>query len=43
MLLKCMKDEGLPKIVFVGQPSKAKQKAVRPRKMWKDLREMGTT
>ena len=32
-----MKDEGLPKIVLFGQPSRAKQKAGRPRLGWEDV------
>ena len=32
-----MKDDRLPKIVLVGQPSRAKQKAGRPRIGWKDV------
>jgi hypothetical protein len=42
------KDDILPKIVFFGQPSRAKRKAGRPRLGWgdvikKDLKEMGTS
>ena len=43
-----MKDDRLPKIVVFGEPSRAKQKAGRPRLGWedvikKDLKEMGTS
>jgi hypothetical protein len=42
------KDDRLPKVVLFGQPSRAKQKAGRPRLGWedvikKDLKEMGTS
>ena len=32
-----MKDDRLPKIVLVGQPSRAKRKAIRPRMGWEDV------
>ena len=32
-----MKDDRLPKIVFFGQPSRAKRKAGRSRLGWKDV------
>jgi hypothetical protein len=43
-----MKDDRLPKIVLLGQPSRAKRKAGRPRLGWEDvikkaLKEMGTS
>ena len=43
-----VKDDILSKIFFFGQPSRAKQKAVRPRLVWKnvikkDLKEIGTS
>ena len=43
-----MKDEILAKIVFLGQPSSARQKAGRPQMAWQEisrkvLREMGTS
>jgi len=43
-----MKDDRLPKIVLLGQPSRAKRKAGRPRLGWedvikKDLKEMEAT
>jgi hypothetical protein len=43
-----MKDDRLPKIVLIGQPSRAKRKAGRPQLGWenvikKDLKEIGTS
>ena len=42
-----MKDDGFPKIVLFGQPSRTQRKVGRPRLGWedvikKDLKEMGT-